>query len=107
MRQSPAPAPPAPELTLTFKGKQLTLGRAQPTLMLRSGEERTEHARIFLDGAEFYLQNIKPSGTRLQRPDGREELCLESTKLDELGAISLGENFDQNTQVIRFTIARG
>lgn len=107
MRQSPAPAPPAPELTLTFKGKQLTLGRAQPTLMLRSGEERTEHARIFLDGADFYLQNIKPSGTRLQRPDGREELCLESTKLDELGAISLGENFDQSTQVIRFTIARG
>lgn len=95
-----------PRLTLRFKGKKLTLSRAQPSLMLRSGRTRAEHAKIRLDGSQFVVENLNPNGTLIRHATGQEEICLGTTTLSDLGAISLVEDFSQTGQIIQYTVTR-
>jgi hypothetical protein len=92
-----------PVLVLRFKGKKLVLDRAQPTLMLRRGKGRQEHAKIILYDETFILENLNPEGTRVRGSDGNERLCTESEELVGIGAISLGDDFSPDSQVIQFS----
>jgi len=100
------PGPSGPEVVLNYGGKTIVLNRDHPTLMLRSGKDRREHAKIRLDGERFVLENLNVSGTHIRRGDGSEELCLMETELAEEGAISLGADFGHTTNIIQYSASR-
>ena len=91
-----------PELSIQNRGKEIVLGTKRPSVTLRSGKEREQHAKIELRDDTFFLVNLNTTGTRVRVGD-EETLCLDEVALEGAGAISLGQDFREGSpEVLSF-----
>lgn len=99
------PGKPAPKLRIQSRGKEIVLDDAHRTVTLRSGKERTLHARIeYRDEQGFFLINLRPDGTRVKLGGSAESLCRGELALRGDGAISLGTDFREGApEVLKFS----
>ena len=93
-----------PRMELTYKGKQIVLDASRRTITLRRGPERAQHARITLSDGIFALENLDDLGTGLRDADGDVSICTGETIISGRGSISLGQSFDEGSQVIEYQV---
>lgn len=94
----------ATRLELKYKDKQIMLDAAHPTITLRSGPDRVQHAKISLQDVGFVLENLHPLGTRVRISDRDDELCETTVFLEDRGAIALDAVASEGEQLIHFTV---